>query len=466
MSPKPAPVESSRVTPYHGFLFVLLGTATFFEGFDASMMSLAAPDVRAGLGIPVEQWGTLYSITRVGIVASFVLLLFADRFGRRLLLFVTVLGFGVATGLTALARDPLEFAALQTLARFFLQAEYALAVIVIGEEFPARLRGRAIGLLTSFATIGVMGMAKLQPFVLLGPGDEANALSDALGAGVAWLQRSLGLAEDRAGWRALYFLGLPPLLLVLGLRFAMRETRRFEAIAAARTRRPWREELAAQWQAAKTPFLPAYRRRTVIVALLWNCVHLLTAPSIAYWVIYAREEVGIDAATVGDIVFWAYAAGALGNFAGGALLDRIGRKATCAAFYVLAAIALVLLFHTTSMVGQYVFHIACVGCFGAAIAATHVYASELFPTAIRATGYGWTTNLFGRITEIAAPAAIGLLIPWLGISWAVTLAGFGPILGAFFVLRHAPETRGLTLEQIEHGLSAGATLRPAAAQER
>jgi MFS family permease len=132
-----APVESARVTPYHGFLLVLLSSATFFEGFDASMMSLAAADVRAGLGIAQENWGFIYSLTRVGIVASFFLLLFADRFGRRLLLFVTVLGFGVSTGLTALARDASEFTALQTLARFFLQAEYALAVIVIGEEFPA-----------------------------------------------------------------------------------------------------------------------------------------------------------------------------------------------------------------------------------------------------------------------------------------------------------------------------------------
>lgn len=453
-APGATSLESTRVTPYHGFLFVLLSTATFFEGFDSAMMSLAAPDVRAGLGIPVEQWGTIYSVTRVGIVASFFLLLFADRFGRRLLLFVTVLGFGAATGLTALARSPFEFTALQTLARFFLQAEYALAVIVIGEEFPARLRGRAIGLLTSFATIGVMGMAKLQPFVLLGADEPGNWLHDFALAGVFWLQRLFGVAEDGASWRGLYFLGLPPLALVFGLRFAMRETRRYEAIAAARVRRSWREEVAAQWQAACTPFLPAYRRRTAIVALLWNCVHLLTAPSVAYWVIYAREHVGLSAQVVGDIVFWAYVAGAFGNFLGGWLIDRIGRKATCAAFYVSGAIALVMLFHTRSMPAMYAWHIACVGSFGAAIAATHAYASELFPTAIRATGYGWATNLFGRVTEIFAAAVIGLLIPALGISWAVSLAGFGPILGALLVLRYAPETKGLTLEQIEQGLEA------------
>jgi len=449
-----APVESARVTPYHGLLFALLSTATFFEGFDISMMSLAAADVRAGLGISQQSWGFIFSVTRVGIVASFFLLLFADRFGRRLLLFVTVLGFGTVTGLTTLARDPVEFTALQTLARFFLLAEYALAVIVIGEEFPARLRGRAIGMLTACSTIGVMVMAKVQPFVLLPPGAEGNWLHDATLGGVAALQQAVGLAEDRSSWRGLYFLGLPPLLLIFVLRFAMRETRRFEAVAMARTKRGWREELREQWHAARTPFLPAYRRRTLLVALLWNFVHLLTAPSVAYWVIYAREEVGLDQHVIGDIVFWAYVAGAFGNLLGGWLIDRIGRRPTCALFYLLGATALVSLFHVTSLPGQYVLHITCVGSFGAAIAATHVYASELFPTEIRATGYGWATNLFGRVTEILTPALVGLLIPYLGISWAVSLVGF-PILGALFVLRRAPETRGLTLEQIEAGFAGG-----------
>ena len=447
-------VESARVTPYHGLLFALLSTATFFEGFDISMMSLAAADVRAGLGISQKSWGLIFSITRVGIVASFVLLLFADRFGRRLLLFVTVLGFGAVTGLTTLARDAVEFTALQTLARFFLLAEYALAVIVIGEEFPARLRGRAIGLLTACSTIGVMVMAKVQPFVLLPPGAEGNWLSDAALACVSALQSAAGLPADRSSWRGLYLLGLPPLLLVFVLRFAMRETRRYEAVAAARAKRTWREELRAQRHAARTPFLPAYRRRTLIVALLWNFVHLLTAPSVAYWVIYAREEVGLDQRTIGDIVFWAYVAGAFGNFLGGWLIDRIGRKPTCALFYTLGSLALVTLFHVTDLRGQYVFHITCVGSFGAAIAATHAYASELFPTEIRATGYAWATNLFGRVTEVVTPALVGLMIPWLGISWAVSLVGFGPILGALFVLRYAPETRGLTLEQIEQQVGA------------
>ena len=94
-----------------------------------------------------------------------------------------------------------------------------------------------------------------------------------------------------------------------------------------------------------------------------------------------------------------------------------------------------------------------VSCFLGANAATNVYSTELFPTEIRATAYSWTTNLFGRVSEILAPLFIGVLADRIGIPNAVALLAIGPILGALIVLRWAPETRGLTLEQIEANLS-------------
>ncbi len=169
--PLVAALEAERMTPYLWFLFLLLSTATLFDGFDAGMLSFAAPESRQSLHIDRSEWGYINSIVRVGVWASFVFLLYADRFGRRRLMTVTVVGFALFNGLTAFVTDKYQFTACQLLARLFLTAEYSLAVIMAGEEFPARYRGRAIAILTSLATVGVMLMAKgVQPNVLLDGG--------------------------------------------------------------------------------------------------------------------------------------------------------------------------------------------------------------------------------------------------------------------------------------------------------
>ena len=139
------------------------------------------------------------------------------------------------------------------------------------------------------------------------------------------------------------------------------------------------------------------------------------------------------------------------------MIDRLGRKLTCSGFYVAAAISIYLLYHVPTLTGQYVWMVSTVFCFGAAMTATHVYASELFPTEIRATGYGWTTNFLGRITEVLTPMAIGLLIgPLGGIPPAIAVVAVGPIAGAILVLVFAPETKGLTLEEVQEKLAAEA----------
>ena len=456
-------LEVDHVTPYLGFLFLLLSTATLFDGFDAAMISFAAPDVRATLGIELSNWGLISGITRMGVMASFIFLFFADRVGRRAVMLLTVVGFTLANGATALVTDQVQFTVLQMFARLFLTAEYSLAIIMIGEEFPARLRGRSIAVLISLATVGVMLMAKVQPYILTPDGAEGNWLHD-LGHGMVSLaQSTFGLEVDGASWRALYALGLVPLVLVLFLRLAMRETRRFDAERARKAKGPkrtWRD-LARE---AALPWRPEYRRSSAIVALLWNSVFIVTGPSTVFWVIFAREQLKLSTHQVGDIVFWGYGGGVAGHFVAGWLIDRIGRKYTCAGFYILAAISIFLLYHVPSLTGQYVWMIMTVFCFAAANTSTHVYASELFPTEIRATGYGWTTNLAGRVTEVATPILIGFLIAPLGIPGAIAVVAAGPILGALLVLRYAPETRGLTLEQIATQLHT--SLPPGPRRER
>jgi len=64
-SPAPAStVEVDRMTPYLWFLFVMLSTATLFDGFDAGMLSFAAPESRRTLEIDLSEWGLINSLIR------------------------------------------------------------------------------------------------------------------------------------------------------------------------------------------------------------------------------------------------------------------------------------------------------------------------------------------------------------------------------------------------------------------
>lgn len=385
----------------------------------------------------------------------------ADRWGRRTLLLVTVAGFALSSGATAFVTSKEGFTFWQTLARLFLTAQFGLAVIIAGEELPARLRGTGITILTAFATVGTVAMAKASPWFLLLPDAQGNAVDDFAMGLVALGARGLGLEHDGAHWRGLYLVGAVPLLFLPLLAFGVRETGRFREIAGGRRALRLGATVAAQFSEARRLLERRYRPRFLIVVLLWNCVFLVIPPAVAFWAIYAREEVGMTPAQVGDVVMWAYIAGAFGHLLAGQLVDRLGRRRTCAACYAVAAVCIVGLFQTTTTFGQYFWHIATVFFFNCAIGATHVYASELFPTELRATGYGWTTNLFGRGTEVVTPIAIGLLIPLLGISWSITWVAFGPVLGALLVLWYAPATRGLTLEQIQESLGGARGATPA-----
>jgi putative MFS transporter len=127
-----------------------------------------------------------------------------------------------------------------------------------------------------------------------------------------------------------------------------------------------------------------------------------------------------------------------------------------------AAVAIFMLFMTTTPFEQYFWMIGTVFSFAAANTVTNVYAAELFPTHIRATGYAFSTNLFGRATEVGIPLVVSGFLTFLGLSWAVGIVAFGPILGALVVWRYAPETKGMTLEQVEDMLAGeGAAAQPA-----
>src|SRR5208282_4829259 len=258
-------------------------------------------------------------------------------------------------------------------------AEFGVAIIMISEEFPDSSRGRGVAMLHAVGLLGVVAGGLLYGYV----------------------------ADSRWGWRGMYFIGIIPLLLVALLRRGMRETLRFEAFRKARANGPAMAAgaIAALRQAVE-PLRGPYRARLILVALLWNCVGLVGAPAVTFFTLYAKRDHHWTSPQIGHAVVLAYTIGTLGIMLAGWMLDRVGRKLTTALSYLVGAVAIAALFQSSSHGAILTALVITVVAFQAARTATATYSAELFPTAIRATSYSLTVQLFGQLAALTSPFII------------------------------------------------------------
>src|ERR1700691_4201671 len=88
------------------YLWQLLGLlipATIFEGYDITIFHLCTPDIAATFHLGNEAIGMIASIVRFGTVLSFLVISCSDRVGRKPVISVTVLGYGLFTLFTGLS---------------------------------------------------------------------------------------------------------------------------------------------------------------------------------------------------------------------------------------------------------------------------------------------------------------------------------------------------------------------------
>ncbi len=412
-----------RSANYLWMLLGLLMSVTIFEGYDVTIFHLCTPDIARSFHLDNRAIGTLASLVRLGGMAAFLLVMASDRVGRKPIVSGTVLFYTLFTLLTALSTGLGSFTIFQSLAQLFLSAEFSIAIIMVSEEFPDNLRGRGIAALQTVGLFGVVAGGELYGVV----------------------------ADSRWGWRGMYFIGILPLLLVAFLRRGLKETARFEAFKASRVvTANWLSEIGAALRTAIEPIRGPYRSRVLLVALLWNCVGIVGSPAVTFFSLYAKRDHHWTSSQIGHAVVLAYVIGALGNIVAGWALDRIGRKPTTGTSYVVGAFAILALFQTESHSAMLTALVITVFAFQCARTATATYSAELFPTEIRATSYSMTVQLFGQIASLLTPFTIGALSNSVGgLGNAVAIVSIGPVIGALLVWRFAPETRGLTLEQLE-----------------
>lgn len=395
----------------------MLGAANLIDSYDVAVMGLALPQIQKGLAISEAEVGGLTAFVRLGVMPALFLTLLADHIGRRRLVLVTILGFTLCTFLTAFARDAREFVFLQFLARIFVAGEGMLAVVVIAEEFSAGNRGWGIGILAAMGALGhglasiVFSVVNLLPF----------------------------------GWRALYVVGVVPLLLLAWFRRSLGETRRFAAQQRLRAEQP-----GGTLRGLLRPFrslLRMYPGRLVALCAALFPIAFVLETAMLFVSKTLQESHGYTPPTIAALFLTVGVMAPIGNVIAGVMGDRFGRKRILVGGILANGAAIALFYNTDGfwippVFGLMLLTLTMVLTLFAAIG------SELFPTSYRSTASG--------VRQVVATtgAALGLWVEGHlyqltnshaeAITLMLCLTPVAPLLVALFL----PETANQELEAI------------------
>jgi putative MFS transporter len=403
------------IEPRHLTLLGAIALALFFEEYDLAMLTAALPFIAADLAIAETDFGLYLGIIRIGALPAFLVIPFADRIGRRRVFLISVAVTSLATFLTGLSQTAEQFVALQMFTRTFFVAGSAVAFVMITEEYPATHRGWGIGML------GALGVC---------------------GHGLAMLLYSVS-EHLPFGWRALYFVGLVPVLFLPWFRRKVPETARFSAHAASVQQDGTGP---SGWAKPLLELAATHPARAVGIALVGFVPAIGLISAFQFTGYFTQTVHGWSRGEYAAMVVLAGGLGIIGNVAAGRLGDRFGRRRVgillLGSFPFFAAG-----FYNGPGWSLPITWIGLVFASSGGRVILRALASELFPTSQRASASG----LFAILDT--AGASLGLFILYFGSAQEgdfigmTTVLAFAVLLGSS-VLLFLPETRQRELESI------------------
>jgi MFS transporter, putative metabolite:H+ symporter len=444
-----ARMESVPFSRWHMTARVVMGSATFFDAFDALSLAFALPVLIVAWHISPAQVGILISASYVGQLAGALLFTgLAERIGRVPSAAAAVAIMSVMSLACASAWSYQSLLTFRLVQGVGIGGEMPVAAAYISELSRARGRGRFFLLYEMIFPIGLMATGQVGAWAV-----------------PAW------------GWQSMFLIGAVPGLLVAVLltrlpesprwlifkgRLAEAESivRKLESSAPAgaprpvetQTRRPERGHLQVSGEPERsrwTELLSSpYRTRTLIVWALWACAYFVSnglnnwMPSL-YNTVYKlglrdslRAASMTNVAQVAVLLVCAFS------------IDRIGRRHWAVASFVVGGALLTALgiFGAHSATNVIIWGTLSYGIIGSANAVLYLYTPEIYPTRTRAMGVGLATAWL-RIASAVGPAIVGLMMGSWGISSVFLMFAGVAVIGALVATRMI-ETRGRRLEEI------------------
>ena len=386
--------------------------------FDFLSFTFVLVPIRAAFGLSEAQVGALATMSLVAsVVGGIVGGALADRVGRARVLRWSILAYALFSFLSGLAQSYEQLLALRGLLGIGFGAEWTAGALFVAEYAAPAQRGRAQGVFAAAFSVGD-GVATLSYLVVT------------------------ALLPAALAWRALFWLGVLPALLVLWTRARVVDP---PAYREAHARGGAGSASAPARRTALAIFIPPLIAATVGGALLAS--GLLGGKYIVnIWLPdYLQQGRALAGGAAAAQIAAVLVGGVLGSVIGGYAQDGLGRRPTFLLFSLASTGAYWL--YLAVPPGQQALLLA-VGallgfCTAGALSGLGAYLAELFPSAHRGAGQGFTYNL-GRGASGLVAGGIGVLASAIDLNGAMAL-GATVYLLALAALLMLPETRGRDL---------------------
>lgn len=408
------------ITRYEWLVLIIASAGWIFDVYEGQIFNLTRNDMLSDIlgqdlgSADVKKYGDWFlGVFLLG--GTFGGLLFgsmADRYGRRPIMILTILMYSVFSGLTFFATELWHVTTLRFLVAMGVGGEWAVAAALVSEVFPKRARAHASSIFHASSVIGTW-----------------------LAAIAAYLVNT--------NWQYAYLIGVVPALLIVWVRVAVKEPKKWEEAKAAAAAG---EGVAGSFKELLT--VAPWRSRA-IGAMLLAAVGLGT-----FWAVtvagqdLARERLiadGVDPAEASQKAKIAYGiiqtlGGGLGLVLFGPISARLGRKKTFILFHLVALVVTPIACFAPQSYTMLLIILPVFGFFTLGMHAGYaVYFPELFPNRLRATGMSWGFN-GGRIVAVSILLLAGKMKATMELPVAVSILSAFFLLGAIVVM-FMPETK-------------------------
>ncbi|PRS13425.1 MFS transporter [Bacillus sp. FSL K6-4563] len=429
-------MESVPFSRWHLKPRIIMGSATFFDAFDALSLAFVLPVLIGMWSLSPAQIGLLIGSGYIGqAIGAIFFGWLAERRGRVFSAKWTILLMSVMSIACVFSGNFMALFIFRFIQGIGVGGEVPVAASYINELSRAQGRGRFFMLYEMIFPLGLMISAQIGAFVV-----------------------------PSFGWKWMFLIGGIGGLIVFVFFFMLRESPRWliskgrldeaeriiEEIEASTDKRMpvkqvYNSTEKGDW---KELFSTFYRKRTLIVWGLWFSAYFVSnglnnwLPSLYNTVYNLPVGDSLRAASLTNILQ------TVGVFACAFLIDKVGRKRWATIAFIVTGALLTALWISGASSPESVIYLgsAAYGMMGTITVLLYLYTPEIYPTRMRVIGTAFATAWL-RLASAIAPIMIGFILEVSGVSTIFILFASVTVVGAILAFKMI-ETREKVLEDI------------------